>query len=86
MKQVIIDCYEADYLASNALGEIAQLIKRIRSWGGDIKFIGINETIIHCLEVCGILNLIEIYDSEAEAITSFGNNVGSIEKRLLWRL
>ncbi len=70
-KNVVLNMAKVPYLDSAGLGEIMRCFTALRRDGGNFKLVSPNQRIIDLLSITKLLNVFDIYDSEAAAIKSF---------------
>ena len=68
---VILDLTEAIWMDSGGLGICLGGMTRLRNRGGDLRLVGLSESIRSLLEKCRILSMFQCYDTAEEAINSF---------------
>ncbi len=61
-----------DYVDSAGLGELVRSYTTVRKQGGQLKFLNLSDRVRDLLKATGLLAIFEIYNSEPEAISSFG--------------
>lgn len=83
-RHVILDLLHTRYLSARALGIMAFYVKDLRKKQKELKLINVNEHIMKLLAITGLIKLIEIYENEDVAIASMGNQVGKLERMLLY--
>ena len=84
--KVILNLSDVEFISSRGLGAIGHSADLLRKKGGDLKVFGIKPDVENLFEICGLVQIIDIFHTEEDALLSCGNNVGNIEKRLLWTL
>jgi len=84
--KVILNLSNVDFISSRGLGAIGHCADLLRKKGGDLKVLGIKPDVRNLFEICGLVQIIDIFQTEEDALLSCGDNVGNIEKRLLWTL
>ncbi len=70
-KNIVLNMAKVPYLDSAGLGEIMRCFTALRRDGGNFKLVSPNQRIIDLLSITKLLNVFDIYDSEAAAIKSF---------------
>lgn len=71
-RQVVLNLAGVSYLDSGGLGTLVGVYSSARSAGADIKLAGIGQRLRDLLQVTKLVTVFETYDSEQQAITSFG--------------
>ncbi|MCD6459929.1 STAS domain-containing protein [bacterium] len=84
--KVILNLSDVEFISSRGLGAIGYSADLLRKKGGDLKVFGIKPDVKNLFEICGLIKIIDIFHTEEEALLSCGDNVGNIEKRLLWAI
>lgn len=67
----IIDFEDLVHINSLAMGILRGKLKIVKSAGGDIKLVKLNEHIKTIFEMVGLDELFEIYETEEEAVNKF---------------
>lgn len=67
----IIDFEDLVHINSLAMGILRGKLKTVKSAGGDIKLIKLNDHIKTIFEMVGLDEIFEIYETEEEAISKF---------------
>lgn len=83
---VVMDLSAIEFITSRGLGAIGKAMDTLRKQKGDLKLIGIRPELRKIIDICGLSKIIDIVDSLDEALVSFGENIGTVEKRLLWSI
>ena len=68
----VIDLKETDYIDSAGLGAIVSKISVSRSNNGDVRLASPKESVMNLLELTHVKQIIKIFDSVDEAVSSFG--------------
>ena len=72
-KNLVIDLSAVSYVDSAGLGELVQAYATTKNKGGALKLFGVTKRLKDLLVVTKLLTVFDTYDSEAEALTSFGS-------------
>ena len=70
-KSLVLNLAKVPYIDSAGLGEIMRCFTALRRDGGNFKLVSPNQRIIDLFSITKLLNVFDIYDSEAAAIKSF---------------
>jgi anti-sigma B factor antagonist len=70
--QIVLGLAEIKRLDSSGIGLLVKALQRCKEAGGSVKLINPARVVLQTLSMCRLLPLFEVYDSEAEAIASFG--------------
>lgn len=81
---VILDLVNTKYLSAKALGLIAFYVKLFRDKHGGLKLIHVNKNLKKVFGITGLLKVVEIFENEDVALSSFGPQIGKLEKMSLW--
>lgn len=81
---VILDLVNTKYLSAKALGLIAFYVKHFRDKQGGLKLIHVNKNLKKLFGITGLLKVVEIFENEDVALSSFGPQIGKLEKMSLW--
>lgn len=71
-EKILINGAGLAYIASAGLGVIMGMIEDVRSKGGDIRLVELNETVRNIFEVLGFNHLCQVLSSESEGLSSYG--------------
>ena len=69
--QIVVNLREVTYVDSCGVGVLVAKFVSVRRQGGDLKLLKLTPRSRHLMEICGLLNVFEIFDSETEAVASF---------------
>lgn len=81
---VILDLVNTKYLSAKAIGMIAFYVKRFREKHGGLKLIHVNKNLKKLFGITGLHKVVEIFEDEDVALSSFGPQIGKLEKMSLW--
>jgi anti-sigma B factor antagonist len=70
-RHIILNLTKVPYMDSAGLGEIIRCFTAVRKDGGNLKLVGPNERLIDLLTITKLINVLDWFDDEAEAIRSF---------------
>ena len=70
-KNILLNLTRVPYMDSAGLGEIIRCFTAVRKVGGNLKLLGPNERLIDLLTITKLINVLDWFDDETEAITSF---------------
>jgi anti-sigma B factor antagonist len=73
-RKVILDLSDVTYIDSGGLGTLVGVYSSARAAGADVKLTGLNQRIKDVLQVTKLVTVFEVYDTEQQAITAFGEN------------
>jgi anti-sigma B factor antagonist len=71
-RQVVLNLSGVSYIDSGGLGTLVGVYSSARSAGADIKLTGIGPRLRDLLQVTKLVTVFETYESEQQAISSFG--------------
>lgn len=69
--QVVVNLKDITYIDSCGLGVIIAKLVSLRNKGGDLKLLHLSPRSHRVFEICKLENVLESFDSEAEAVASF---------------
>ncbi len=72
--KLIVSMKEVKHINYLSIGVLVERLKRLRSFGGDLKLVGMSSYLKNILTSVGAEEFFDCFDSEAEAITSFSTN------------
>lgn len=81
---VLLDLVNTKYLSAKAIGLITFYVKHFREKHGGLKLIHVNNNLKKLFGIAGLLKVVEIFESEDVALSSFGPQIGKLEKMSLW--
>lgn len=76
--KLMINGSDLDYIASAGLGVIMGMVEDVRSRGGDIRLVELNETVTNIFEVLGFHHLCRVLDTEQEGLASYQVSVSDL--------
>ncbi len=71
-KNLVIDLSEVSYVDSAGLGELVQAYATAKNRGGALKLLSVTKRLKDLLVVTKLLTVFDTFDTEAEALASFG--------------
>jgi len=80
----ILDLANTKYLSAKAIGLIASYVKHFRDNHGGLKLTRVNKNLKKLFDITGLHTVVEIFENEDIALSSFGNQIGKLEKISLW--
>lgn len=78
--KVLLNLTGVPIIDSMGIGEIVRAFKRVQQAGGELKLVGVTERVYGALRITQLLDLIESYKTEDEAVASF-NKKGKGKKK-----
>ncbi|MBI4266225.1 MAG: STAS domain-containing protein [Acidobacteria bacterium] len=72
-KNLLIDLSEVSYVDSAGLGELVQAYATTKNRGGALKLLNVTKRLRDLLVVTKLLTVFDTFDSEADALASFGS-------------
>lgn len=78
--KVLLNLTGVPIIDSMGIGEIVRAFKRVQQSGGELKLVGVTERVYGALRITQLLDLIESYKTEDEAVASF-NKKGKGKKK-----
>jgi anti-sigma B factor antagonist len=70
--KMLLNLTEVPIIDSMGIGEIVRAFKRVQEAGGALKLVGVTDRVYGALRITQLLDLIESFDTEEEALASFG--------------
>jgi anti-sigma B factor antagonist len=71
-KNIVLDLGGVSYVDSAGLGELVQAYATTKNRGGALKLVNVTTRLRDLLVVTKLLTVFDTFDSEAEAVASFG--------------
>ena len=69
--KVVVNLSKVEYINSTAVGALVGTAKRVRRKKGDLKVYGLADNLQRTFDLVGASKVLEVYASEADAISSF---------------
>ena len=70
-KKIILDMSDVRYVDSSGIGELISSLTAIKRENGQIKLLNLSGRIKELLAITKLLTVFDIFDSEADAVSSF---------------
>lgn len=70
--KVLLNLTEVPIIDSMGIGEIVRAFNKVRESGGTFKLVGVTDRVYGALKITQLLELIESFKTEEEAVASFG--------------
>jgi anti-sigma B factor antagonist len=70
-RHVLLNMTEVPVLDSMGIGEIVRAFKRVSDAGGNLKLVGLTDRVYGALKITQLLDLIETFKTEEDALASF---------------
>ena len=74
-KKLVLDLGGVSYVDSAGLGQLVQVYATTKNHGGALKLVNLTKRLKDLLVVSKLLTVFDSFDSEAEAVASFGATV-----------
>ena len=74
-KKIVLNLADVPYIDSAGLGEIVRTYTTVSRQGGSLKLLNLTKRIQDLLAITKLLTVFETFDSESEAVKSFGAGV-----------
>lgn len=71
-KNLLIDLGQVDYVDSSGIGELVSCYTTTKNQGGQLKLLNLTKKIKDLLSITKLLTVFETFESESEAVASFG--------------
>jgi len=72
-KKIVLNLAEVPYIDSAGLGEIVRTYTTVSRQGGSLKLLSLTKRIQDLLAITKLLTVFETFDTEGEAVKSFGS-------------
>jgi anti-anti-sigma factor len=69
--KIVVNLQDVTYIDSCGVGVLIAKFVSVRKKGGDVKLLHLSSRSHRVIDICGLLNVFETFESEAEAVTSF---------------
>jgi len=69
--KIVVNLSKVEYINSTAVGALVGTAKQIRRRSGDLKVYGLAENLRRTFDLVGASKVLEMYDSESDAMSSF---------------
>ena len=70
--KIMVNLTEVPIIDSMGIGEIVRAFNKVREAGGTFKLVGVTDRVYGALKITQLLDLIESYPTEEDAVASFG--------------
>jgi anti-sigma B factor antagonist len=70
--RIVIDLGDVTYIDSCGLGVLIAKLVSVRNKGGDLKLARVSARSHRLLEICKLEGIFQVFESEADAVASFG--------------
>ena len=70
--KILLNLTDVPIIDSMGIGEIVRAYKKVGEAGGALKLVGVTDRVYGALKITQLLDLIESFDTEEQAIASFG--------------
>ena len=71
-KNIVLNLGDVPYIDSAGLGEIVRTYTTVSRQGGSLKLLNLTKRITDLLSITKLLTVFDTFDSEGEAVKSFG--------------
>jgi anti-sigma B factor antagonist len=71
-KRIVLDLTSVNYVDSATIGCLMDLYRQATSGGGALKLAGVQKRVETMLQMTGAHNFLEVHETEAAALASFG--------------
>jgi anti-sigma B factor antagonist len=80
---ILLNLAGVTFIDSCGLGELVASQVSVENKGGEIKLVGLTETLRELLTTTRLLTVFDVYENEADAIQNFGDTVKKPERSQL---
>lgn len=77
---ILLNLAGVTFIDSCGLGELVASQVSVEKKGGEIKLIGVTDTLRELLELTRLLSVFDVYENEADAIQSFASEISRARK------
>ena len=77
---ILLNLTGVNFIDSCGLGELIASQVSVENHGGEIKLVGLTETLRELLMMTRLLTFFDVYESEADAISNFSDRVLRVRK------
>ena len=70
-KKILLNLSEVTFMDSAGLGELVASLRTSKRFGASLKILNVNERVQSTLYIARLLPIFELFEDEAEALTSF---------------
>jgi anti-sigma B factor antagonist len=70
-KKILLNLRDVSYIDSSGLGELVSAFTNMRSLGGELKLLNLNERVHDLLQITKLYTIFDITDDEATSVKSF---------------
>ena len=70
-KKIIINLLNMDYISSAGLRVLLATTKQLKSTGGSLRLCHLNETVLEIFDISGFSIILDVFDTESEALQDF---------------
>ena len=70
-RKIVLNLAGISYIDSTGLGELVSGYRMIKSEGGELKLLNLNNKVAELLEITKLYTVFDIHNQEAEAVASF---------------
>jgi anti-sigma B factor antagonist len=81
--RILLNLAGVTFIDSCGLGELVASQVSVEKKGGEIKLVGLTETLRELFRATRLLAVFDVYESEADAIRNFDGPVSNVEKSAL---
>jgi anti-anti-sigma factor len=71
VQKIVVNLSQVEHINSVAIGALVGTAKQLRLKDGDVKIYGLAENIRRTFDLIGASDIVEIYDSEDSALSTF---------------
>jgi len=75
--EILVDFTDVTFMDSSGIGELVSSFRTVERFGGHLKILKPNKRIQDSLSLTRLLPIFEIYEDEASAVESFGEETRS---------
>ena len=70
--RIILNLGDVSHIDSSGIGELVSGFNSVRNRGGELKLLHVRQRNLHLLTVTRLITVFDVFDSEDDAVRSFG--------------
>lgn len=69
--RLVLNMHEVGFVSYMAVGVLVERLRRLRSFSGDLRLVGLNLYTQRLFQQIGVKNLFQCYDTESQAVGTY---------------
>ena len=70
-KKILLNLGDVNYIDSSGIGELVSAYTTVKNQGGELKLLNLTEKVQDLLVITKLLTVFDVYDNEADGLSSF---------------